>query len=273
MSILLSNCHTHSVYSDGKSTLSEIVEEAVRLGLVSLGLSEHGMQCNNRFNVKSETAYADEIDRLREQYGDRIRLWTGIEADYWGYMRINYDYVLGSVHYPSPITCGKWSIDHNKETFLQTVKEGYGGDMNAFIASYFQKVVKMADLQKPQIIAHFDLISKFNKDRDLFPTDDGSFFIKKGLEALDALCGKDLLLEVNTGGMSRGYMTEPYPYVTLLKYWQSRGEKVIFGSDSHHKDTLIYAFDETLELIRSCGFHELWRLGTKDELFEADIIK
>lgn len=270
MSVKLSNCHTHSVYSDGKSTLSEIVEEAVKLGLVSLGLSEHGLQCNNRFGVKGEQAYADEIEALREKYEGRIRLWTGIESDYWGYMKIDYDYVLGSVHYPSPITCGKCSIDHNKDAFLLTCRQGYGGDMNAFIASYFEKVVKTAELQKPQIIAHFDLISKFNKNRDLFPTDDDSFFVKKGLEALDALCGKDLLLEVNTGGISRGYMTEPYPYVTLLRYWQSRGEKVIFGSDSHHKDTLIYAFDDALELIKSCEFKELWRLGTGDTLFEAD---
>ena len=35
------NLHTHSIYSDGKSTPREHVEEAVRQGLIKLGFSEH----------------------------------------------------------------------------------------------------------------------------------------------------------------------------------------------------------------------------------------
>jgi len=40
----LSNAHTHTRYCDGKNTVQEMAEAAIRLGFVSLGFSGHGAQ-------------------------------------------------------------------------------------------------------------------------------------------------------------------------------------------------------------------------------------
>ena len=64
------NLHTHSIYSDGKSQPREIVEEAVRQGLTTLGFSEHSpLPFDNNFSVKSADMplYVAEIAQLKEQ--------------------------------------------------------------------------------------------------------------------------------------------------------------------------------------------------------------
>ena len=42
--MILSNPHTHSDYVDGKSPARDSVEQALKLGFVSLGFSEHAYQ-------------------------------------------------------------------------------------------------------------------------------------------------------------------------------------------------------------------------------------
>ena len=65
------NLHTHSVYSDGKSQPHEIVEEAIRQGLTTIGFSEHSpLPFDNTFSVKSADmpCYVAEIAQLKEEF-------------------------------------------------------------------------------------------------------------------------------------------------------------------------------------------------------------
>ena len=104
------NLHTHSIYSDGKSTPREHVEEAVRQGLTRLGFSEHSpLPFDNNFSVKSDRMpdYIKEIAALKEEYKDRIEILCGLEADYitgvsesFALTKEKYqlDYLIGGVH-------------------------------------------------------------------------------------------------------------------------------------------------------------------------------
>ena len=44
------------------------------------------------------------------------------------------------------------------------------------------------------------------------------------IDALHSMFETKAFLEVNTGGVARGYMTEPYPLAFLLKEWKDWGE-------------------------------------------------
>ena len=73
------------IYSDGKSTPREHVEEVLRQGLVKLGFSEHSpLPFDNTFSVKSERMpeYVAEIAALKEEFKDKIEILCGLEADY-----------------------------------------------------------------------------------------------------------------------------------------------------------------------------------------------
>ena len=104
------NLHTHSVYSDGKSQPREIVEEAVRQGLTTLGFSEHSpLPFDNNFSVKSADmlSYVSEIAQLKEEFKDKIDIYCALEADYLTGVsepfavtkeKYHLDYLIGGVH-------------------------------------------------------------------------------------------------------------------------------------------------------------------------------
>ena len=48
---------------------------------------------------------------------------------------------------------------------------------------------------------------------------------------------------MNTGAISRGYRTHPYPGAAMLRYIADKGGSVILTGDSHSKNTLCYAFE------------------------------
>ena len=58
------------------------------------------------------------------------------------------------------------------------------------------------------------------------------------LEAIKSDC----IFEVNTGAVSRGYRTAPYPSENLLYVLKKENAKVIISSDSHDKDNIDYNF-------------------------------
>ena len=98
------NLHTHSIYSDGKSQPREIVEEAVRQGLTTLGFSEHSpLPFDNNFSVKSAdmSRYVAEIAQLKEEFKDKIDLYCALEADY-----------LTGVSEPFSVTKEKYHLDY-----------------------------------------------------------------------------------------------------------------------------------------------------------------
>ena len=66
---ILSNCHTHTQFCDGRSTAEEMVLSALDKGFVSLGFSSHAPQ---KYDFpycvvhEKEEEYRAEVLRLRE---------------------------------------------------------------------------------------------------------------------------------------------------------------------------------------------------------------
>ena len=73
------------------------------------------------------------------------------------------------------------------------------------------------------------------------------------MEALDALLEQDVIFEINTGAIARGYRRMPYPAsIFLHRIAQKRG-RVTFSSDAHAKENLMFGFDQALHLARAGG--------------------
>ncbi len=247
----LSNIHTHTVFCDGADTPEEIVEEALKNNMQSIGFSGHSKtEFDLSYCMKNENDYISEIQRLKEKYKAKIKIYLGIEQDLYSNPPVfDYDFMIGSTHYVNANGVMR-DIDLSEEYMLETVEKLYGGDFHAYAKDYYENVAKIGLKYKKCIIGHLDLITKFNENEKHFEYDEKYFDI--AYKTIDKLHGR--VFEINTGAMSRGFRSEPYPHKNLLKRICETGGKIIVTSDCHNKENILFGFERAYEIAKECGF-------------------
>jgi histidinol-phosphatase (PHP family) len=196
--------------------------------------------------------YIAQVRALQEKYKDQIKIYLGVEQDFYSETSTEeYDYVIGSVHYVKKDGC-YFSIDMSRENQVDFVAKHYGGDFYAFAEDYFATVAQVWEKTGCDIIAHFDLLTKFNDRGELFDTNHPRYRAAAD-KAMDALLQTPAALEVNYGAIVRGCTTKPYPEKTYLTRWLAAGKPVCFASDCHDKNHLLDYYDDYTCLIRECS--------------------
>jgi len=253
--MIKSNLHTHSTFSDGKNTPEEIINTAIEKGFETIGISDHSytfFDVRYCMTIEKYPLYKKTVSSLKEKFRDKIEVLCGTELDFCSTpeLKEGFDYYITGVHYVN-IGGVYYPVDSRPENVVQAINEGCGGDENRYIRLYFENVANCAEL-KPLYMAHFDLLTKFGK------IDETSDFYKKtALEAADALIERDIPIEVNTGAMAKGVKNVPYPAKFILEHIAERKGSVILGSDCHDMTKLTYAFESSLELIKSAGVKDI----------------
>ena len=262
--------HTHSVLCDGKDTLEEMVQTAIDKGFDSIGFSGHSfMDIYAEFSMNEEkvAVYKAEIARLQKVYGERIKIWCGLEKDNYTKLSTNgYDYLIGSVHvmkYGDDILFIDWSADRTRET----IEKYFDGDGIAYARHYYNALADLPNHGGFDILGHFDLLTKFNEQvPDLFDADCPEYRAA-AIEAAEALVGKVKYFEVNTGAIGRGYRTTPYPAPFIIQEMKRLGFGAIISSDCHDRNFLDCGYEDAKRLLKETGFTEHYVL--KDEGFVA----
>ena len=80
----------------------------------------------------------------------------------------------------------------------------------------------------------------------------------------------DVIFEVNTGAISRGYRKLPYPHENLLHILKKNNSKIILSSDTHSATTIDCYFKETRKMLRDIGFEYTYILY--DNEFKKDCL-
>ncbi|MCF0142319.1 MAG: histidinol-phosphatase HisJ family protein [Parasporobacterium sp.] len=246
--------HNHTTYSDGKNTPREMIEEALRLGLTSIGISDHSytaFDIDYCMSPESEKEYIAEIRALKEEYKDRINVLLGIELDYYtGSFPSEYDYIIGSLHY---LDDGKehYSVDLSPEEALRCINNVFNNNKYAYAEAYFEKIADFVCSGKINVIGHFNLITKYEKSGLDFDKDN-PVYVNAWKKAMDRMAGK-AILEINTGAIKYGRKDVPYPSEDMLTYWNSLGGKVIYSADAHYSDALMQYSDMVEEMIFRLG--------------------
>lgn len=251
------NLHIHTNYVDGKDTPEEIVLMAIERGFDSIGFSEHSYLKYSSFSPQlipeKEEQYKQDIKNLKEQYKDKIDIYCGLEYDFYSDLdRDELDYVIGSVHY---LDCnGKIvTFDQGLHETLAYVNDNFCGDGMGFAKKYFETVARLPEKGKIDIIGHFDILTK-NNERGRFIDTSDKAYLTLGLEAIHALKGKINLFEINTGAISRGYRSSPYPQMEFLKEFKRLGFGAVITSDCHDKNYIDCSFVEAKQLLLAAGF-------------------
>jgi len=261
MNPALCSVHTHSILCDGNNTLSEMAAAAYAAGVRYFGASGHShtpapMDQDNVLPADL-TEYRTEVARLRAEYAGRMDMLLGLEWDSRSDASPppDLDYWIGSVHdLYDPDTGKYYPIDWKAEYLAACCVEMFHGDFPALIRQYYADVATAA-AKKPTILGHLDQIVKLNGDGSLFDESD-RHYRDAALFALHSADPQATLLEVNTGGVFRGYRKAPYPALFLLKEWRKMGGRILLTADSHSVDSIVFGYDMAAEVARAAGFAE-----------------
>ncbi|MBQ7387547.1 MAG: histidinol-phosphatase [Clostridia bacterium] len=264
--IKLSSYHTHCTFCDGKSTPREMIDSAIERGCAEIGFSSHSPLKYKSSWAMDESGIPDYIktlSALRDEYKDRIKLYIGIEQDILSLpSNPSLDYLIGSVHHVE--RDGKYySVDQSVEHTREAI-QAFDGDAIAYCESYFEAVSKIYEKTHCDIIGHFDLVTKFIEVDPLFSESDPAY-VRARTRALDALLETPAVFEVNTGAISRGYRTSPYPHTDVIERIKRAGKPLVVTSDTHRADTLDFMINETAERLAACGCKIITSM---DELLE-----
>ena len=250
---MLSNYHTHTNFCDGKNTAEEVVSAAIDKGFKAIGFSGHGYTPFDTSYCMTDTdGYIREISRLKNEYAGEIEIYCGVEEDIFSPVkRESYDYIIGSSHY-FKIGGSYLPVDESFESLKKAIDE-FGGDPIKLAESYYNEFVTYINTRKPDIVGHFDLLTKFDEmGESIFSRN--SAYINLAEKYLKEALHSEVIFEVNTGAISRGYRKTPYPDEKLLYTIMKNSGKVIISSDSHSAETLDFYFNETKDLLRDIGF-------------------
>ena len=252
--MILGTYHCHTEFCDGKSTAEEMVLAAIAAGAEEIGITPHSPVSAENWCIAREKIkkYLAEADRLKKKYSDKIRVYAGIEYD--ALSRVNrddYDFIIGSSHSVVPDGNRFW-VDLSASEVRENVNKYYHSDPYSYVEEYFDRVSNVYEITKCDIIAHFDLVTKFLEVDPLFDTEHPRYVAARD-KALDKLLQSPAIFEVNTGAISRGYRTTPYPEDTVLRRIAESGKPVVINSDSHSKETVLFGIREEMERLDSMG--------------------
>ena len=259
--MILGTYHAHTEFCDGKSSAEEMILSAIDLGAAEIGLTPHSPIKGEDWSMSEEglLEYKRTVTRLKDKYNDRITVFMGIEEDVIsGTDTRDFDFVIGSVH--SVFAEGKnlW-VDLSPAEVRENVKKYFHSDPYKYTEAYFESVKEVYEKTHCDIIGHFDLVTKFIERDPLFsPLDER--YLKQRDEALLTLLNTPALFEVNTGAISRGYRTTPYPEDSILSVIAKSGKPVVINSDSHSKETVLFGIKEQQQRLDSLGIKYVTRL-------------
>ncbi|MDA3850916.1 MAG: histidinol-phosphatase [Spirochaetaceae bacterium] len=267
--MIKSNYHCHSRYCDGKGEMEEYIISAISRGFHALGFSSHAPFEGQDWTMDraSLPEYFEDLKFLKNKYRDQLQIYTGLEIDYVDeeqnpgspfYRNLELDFSIGSYHMISH-EGSYWAIDGPDDHFLHLLNHCFRGSMTAFSEAYYRGLTDMVKIGGFDILGHMDLIKKKNKGNRFF-NEDSPWYQNQIRKALDVIERWGGMIEVNTGGISRGAIDTVYPSPWIIEKAARLKIPFCLNSDSHRPEHLDYYFDESLEILRDAGIKKLHAL-------------
>ena len=262
--MITQNLHTHTIFSDGKSTPEEIIKSAIDSGLQSLGFSDHApVPFQNSFSIAEGelSNYIAKIEQLKSEFADQIEILLSLEVDHIPALmddffiqnpEVNLDYTIGSVHLvgvDSPENL--WFIDGPKrEIYDDGLQQFFGGDIRLAVKAFYHQTNRMLEQQTPDIIGHLDLIKIWGHNP-----------IKKSPYAyaepvLKKIRASGLVVEINSAGL-RKPVKEIYPSREIMEQMFRLSIPVTLGSDAHNPQQVGEGLENCVELLKKIGYRSM----------------
>lgn len=234
---ITSDTHVHSTFSfDGKDSIDDMVSSAITKGLKVIGFTEHIDANINDAGHKhyDYEGYSEAVERVRDRYSDQILILKGIEfsephlylKEFERECKRNYDMIMVGLHWFDDLFYGNVEL-----------RQKYSRE--AIFERYFRDLHQLIRVGNFDVLAHFDLPSRYLGDIEIKPT------LLQSI--LEILVENDIVPEVNSSRFRNGYSKSMPDKNVLEAYLKQGGRRITFGSDSHSVDAIGADFDKTVE--------------------------
>lgn len=263
------NFHTHTCYCDGKNTPDEMVEEAVKKQFSAIGFSGHAYTSFDTSYCMDDEAfgkYLEDLTRLQEEYRGRIQILKGLEYDYYAEQSCDeLDYIIGSVHYVE-VNGTYYPVDEGPEC-TERIIAACNGDPMEYAELYFNTVADVVRKTDCDVIGHFDLIKKFNRNGVTLVDEHHPRYVAAWKKAVAQLIPYGKPFEINTTPISWREDGAMYPSLEILKEIHRLGGKITISSDAHDRKYLDRGFAEAVQLAKAAEFEAVTALdGNPQEI-------
>jgi histidinol-phosphatase (PHP family) len=248
----LSCLHTHTVFCDGSDDVETMCRAAFEKGLWAVGFSAHG-PLFRKTGIKTDwhlpdervDEYADAVRAARRRWEGKLAVFLGLEIDYIKGLRcaldadikaLELDYLIGSAHYVIPPRGEPFCVDAPPEEFERGLRESFDNDGEALMHAYYDAVAEMTALGGFDILGHVDLVKKNNEGGRYFSVASEAYrqrCAEIARAAGRAAAETGMAVEVNTGGLNRGRISETYPSPPFLRLFREQGVPAIITADAH----------------------------------------
>ena len=247
------NYHTHTARCrHAVGTEREYIENAISSGMKILGFSDHspqffknGYTSGMRMTPEEAPEYVSCIKKLTEEYSEKIKLYTGFEAEYFPslFPKLKNFCIEHGVDY---MIMGQHFLNNEDGGFYV----GSGSRDRKMLKSYVDEVIEGINTGCFSYIAHPDVFLCLS-DEDWYYTEN-----ERLCEAAKAL---GVPLEINILGLSD---RRHYPSERFWKIAARVGNDVIIGCDAHSPDVLL----NTAMQKNACDFAASFGLKPLEEL-------
>ena len=251
----LVDCHTHTAYSDGTSTVAQNVAQAAALGVATLCCTDHltlphamDPTCEVSVAEADLPALAREVEVARAAHPE-VEVVFGFEADYYPGCEANIarwrgdaTFLLGSVHGID----GRWIDDLRDLSYWDEL--GCDAIWERYFEVWAQACCSPCRFDS---MAHPDLVMLLGR----FPSSDVRRR-KLYADAADAAQAAGVHVEINTAGLLKP-VAQLYPHPDLLDAFFHAGVPLTVGSDAHTAARIGASIPEAYAFAHGVGYRSV----------------
>ena len=266
--------HSHTNFSDGRNSITEMVQHAKAIGYTELGISDHlivhkNMQQSPSYKVndymkREPHIYNTDFSAILERFqrhcdemrrvakAENFKLYTGFEVDFFTYdgwfeelqdflQKLDYDYVITGNHFLFDNT-GENIINLTDLPKLYDDTSLYRDYLNRHFCTICQAVSSKCF----KFLAHLDYARRLG-DAICGPQD----YLAEKLAVLDTLAANDVAMEISTKGLRR--VNDFYPSDNILTAAAKRNIRFVISDDAHRPDEMWANFADAEKVLQNHG--------------------
>ena len=242
--------HVHTEFSsDCKIPMAVQCEAAIAAGVTEIAFCDHldHEPEDPGYGSYRPDAFFASVEACREQFGDRLTILAGVEADYNERIaeevedflsKYQFDFVIGSVHY-----------GEDGKIIFQEYFDGRTWD-DVYLP-YVERLKLAAQSGLFDTLGHIDLPKRY-APKDMRTYDPLRY--KDALQGLfEVLIDQEMSFEINTSGLRQTPQTSMPGPAIVRWYVEAGGTLITTGSDSHAPQHVGSGIVQTMDMLELNG--------------------